>query len=348
MTREIEGRKIKPPIFFEFWKVFEENKLKGKKVNNPIKKKKKVIKTIFDYRNRNNNNDINSKNILNTNFKNKKNKEDNINKIMNRLPTKNEFPEINFNKDEQIKNLSESEIYEMFLKLKRNTPVELNNLTYKKAIKKDKRSFCQYYISLIQTKHLLFFSLLPAFDYNSRIIKIFLFFFNFTVNFIVNAFFFNDDTMHKIYSDKGSFNFIYNIPQILYSALISGFINALIRGLALTGPIFITLKEKTNKGNIKEKAKETKKIIKIKLFLFFAVNLILLITFWFYLGCFCAVYKNTQIHLIKDTLISFGTSMLYPFILYFFPGIFRIPALNDKKKDKEFMFKISKAIQLLI
>ena len=236
----------------------------------------------------------------------------------------------------------------MFLKLKRNTPVELNNLTYKKAIKKDKRSFCQYYISLIQTKHLLFFSLIPAFDYNSRIIKIFLFFFNFTVNFIVNAFFFNDDTMHKIYSDKGSFNFIYNIPQILYSALISGFINALIQGLALTGPIFITLKEKTNKGNIKEKAEETKKIIKIKLFLFFAVNLILLITFWFYLGCFCAVYKNTQIHLIKDTLISFGTSMLYPFILYFFPGIFRIPALNDKKKDKEFMFKISKAIQLLI
>ncbi len=60
------------------------------------------------------------------------------------------------------------------------------------------------------------------------------------------------------------------------------------------------------------------------------------------------MYKNTQIHLIKDTLISFGTSMLYPFILYFFPGIFRIPALNDKKKDKEFMFKISKVIQLLI
>ena len=51
---------------------------------------------------------------------------------------------------------------------------------------------------------------------------------------MVNALFFNDDTMHKIYEEKGSFDFIYNIPQILYSSLISGFINGLIRTLAVT------------------------------------------------------------------------------------------------------------------
>ena len=144
LTTEIDGKIIKRPIFYDFWKVFEENKWKGKKVNNPIKKKKKAIKTIFDYRN--NNDDINTRNILNVKYKIKKNTLDNNNNIINKLPTKNEFPKINYNKDELIKDLSESEIYEMFLKLNRNTPIELNNLTYKKAIKKDKRSFCQYYI----------------------------------------------------------------------------------------------------------------------------------------------------------------------------------------------------------
>ena len=40
--------------------------------------------------------------------------------------------------------------------------------------------------------------------------------------------------MHKIYEEKGSFGYIYNIPQIIYSSLISGFIDGLIQELALT------------------------------------------------------------------------------------------------------------------
>ena len=95
------------------------------------------------------------------------------------------------------------------------------------------------------------------------------------------------------------------------------------------------------------KKEKTVKIIKIKLILFFIINFAFIILFWFYLVCFCAVYKNTQIHLIKDTAFSFLTSMIYPLIIYFLPGIFRLVALNDKKKDKEFMFKFSKALQLL-
>ena len=38
----------------------------------------------------------------------------------------------------------------------------------------------------------------------------------------MNAIFFNDETMHKIYEDEGSFNLIYNLPQIIYSSIISG------------------------------------------------------------------------------------------------------------------------------
>ena len=69
--------------------------------------------------------------------------------------------------------------------------------------------------------------------------------------------------------------------------------------------------------------------------------------FWYYISCFCAVYKNSQIHLIKDTLISFGFSMLYPFALCILPGIFRIPALRADKSDKECLYKFSKILQLI-
>ena len=107
-------------------------------------------------------------------------------------------------------------------------------MNYKKALKLDKRSYTQYYISLLRNNHLLIFSFLPNKDFNSRIIKAFLFFFYFAVHFTINALFFNDNTIHEIYQDKGNFNFIYQIPQIIYSSLISGIINALIKYLSLS------------------------------------------------------------------------------------------------------------------
>ncbi len=63
--------------------------------------------------------------------------------------------------------------------------------------------------------------------------------------------------------------------------------------------------------------------------------------FWYFIACFCAVYKNTQIVLVKDTLLTFGLSMLYPFGLNLLPGIFRLPALKAEKKDKKCLYKIS-------
>ena len=94
---------------------------------------------------------------------------------------------------------------------------EKNSLTYELAIQVDRRTYCEYYISLLKTKHIFMFSFINNKDYNSRIIKIDLFFINFVIYYFVNALFFTDNTMHKIYEDKGSFNFIYQLPQIIYS-----------------------------------------------------------------------------------------------------------------------------------
>jgi len=48
---------------------------------------------------------------------------------------------------------------------------ELNQLSYKFALLYDNRTYCQYYTSLIKTKHNLIFSFFYSKDYNSRIIK---------------------------------------------------------------------------------------------------------------------------------------------------------------------------------
>ena len=101
---------------------------------------------------------------------------------------------------------------------------ELNNLSYNEALKIDKRTYFQYYLSLLRTKHILIFSFYTYTDYNSKLIKIILFLFSFSLSFTINALFFNKATLHKIYEDQGKYNFIYQIPNILYSTIISYFI----------------------------------------------------------------------------------------------------------------------------
>ena len=72
-----------------------------------------------------------------------------------------------------------------------------------------------------------------------------------------------------------------------------------------------------------------------------------MIFFWYFIVCFCAVYKNTQMILIKDTLISFALTMVYPFGLNLLPGMFRIPALRAQKKDKKCLYNVSSIIALI-
>ena len=88
---------------------------------------------------------------------------------------------------------------------------ELNSLSYEEVIKLDHRYYYEYYLSLLKNNHPLIFSFVFHNYYYSKIIKIFLFFF-FSLNFTINASFFTDDIMHKIYQDKGKYNFLYQIP----------------------------------------------------------------------------------------------------------------------------------------
>ena len=151
--------------------------------------------------------------------------------------------------------------------------------------------------------------------------------------------------MHKIYQDKGKYNLLFQIPQILYSALISRFIDTLIKNLALYQDNIIELKQERRKNIFKEKYVRTLNIIKIKIILFFVLAFIILLCFWYYIICFCGIYANTQIHLIKDTIISLLTSLIIPFFINLIPGIFRILALRMEKSSGKYLYKFSSFLE---
>ncbi len=207
------------------------------------------------------------------------------------------------------------------------------------AFKYDKRTFLQYYISLLLSKHILLFSFYPVDDYNIRIIKVTLFFFAFDIYFAVNTFFFNDSTIHQIYEDGGEYNLSYFMPKILISFIISYFIISFIRYFSLSERFLIDLKNERD-----DIIQKTKRCLIIKYIIFYVLSFIFLTFFWFYLSSFCAIFQNTQIYIIKNTFISFGISILFPFIYELLPCVLRIYSL---KKRNEFIYKLSKIIQLV-
>ena len=89
------------------------------------------------------------------------------------------------------------------------------------------------------------------------------------------------------------------------------------------------------------------KKLRIEIILYFLFSTIFLLLFWYYISIFCAIYVNTQSHLIKDTLISITTSFISPFVINLIPGMLRIPSLYKKKNKKNYLYGISKIIQMI-
>ena len=109
----------------------------------------------------------------------------------------------------------------------------------------------------------------------------------------MNVFFFSDATMHKIFLDYGKYNFVQQIPQILYSSIISQIIEVFLCFLSLTDTHIYEIKS-LNITNMNEKNKKIIKEIfgriKKKLLCYFLFTFIFFLGYWYVVACFCAVY----------------------------------------------------------
>ena len=313
-------------------KSFNTKNLKGKKsfnINNI-----KSGKTI-------NNNNLKSKKSINNNiFKSKKSINNNI------LISKSTLT----NKDLKSKKTYNNKINNKNNKIQKNillNDYEINSLNYKDAIKIDKRTYFEYYFSLLKRKQIILFAFYPNNDYNIVTIKISLFILSLSWYFTVNALFFTDDTMHNIYSNNGEFIIFNQLPKILLSAFISLTILKILKLLCISEYDILKIKREKKLIIAKKKSHDIKKCLYIKFLCFFILSFCFMVFFWYFITCFCAVYTNTQIILIKDILISYGITMIYPFLINLIPGIFRLTALIASKKDKEFVYRVGNLVAII-
>ena len=326
----------------------EENKL-----NPPIKKRSSMKKKSIILK-KDNNKSRNSKMILVKDSKtgarsigDEQNKVNNENIPLDVISIEEDEKKNKYQKnvkEKGEKNNIEQKIEKQSIKKTKNTnEIDFNEFNFDKALKYDKRTFIQLYLSYFRHKHPILYLFYN--DYNITVIKYILFLQSIGIHLCTNGLFFREGTMHHIYKDYGLFNFIYRLPFTLYSVIISFVVTFLFKRLALTQDCVIQYKNEVEKiENRNEAVKRASDIIKrykIKL-IFFVISIILiLVMFWFYIGCFCAVYRNTQFYLLKDSAIGFGISMFYPIGIFLAAVLLRIIAL---KKNYPIIYRISKIL----
>ena len=341
-TSLVSHTKIKaPPI----------KKVKIKNKDSFVNKKKKnfdnSLKTISKVEGELSNDTKNKFNILNNNIipknhsrSNKKSSIHKTNKIkMESIKINNKNTKTKFS-DKNIRDFSDKNLQNLNFQ-------ELNSLDYEEAIKIDKRTYKEYYCQLLRRRHIIMFTFFPINDYNLISFKFILFLIAISLYMIVNAFFFSSNRLHEIYKTNGRYNLILQIPQFIYSTLISTVINLILRQLSLSESNILAIKKENNLMRCYNRVKKIRFFLRIKFIFFICLTFLLIIFFWYYLSCFCAIYSNTQIILIKDVIGSICITMVYPFGAYLIPGFFRITALRAENHDKEGMYKFSRILSLL-
>jgi len=222
---------------------------------------------------------------------------------------------------------------------------ELNDLSFEKALKYDKRSFCKYYGYILLSSHIILNVLFIHNDYNLFVVKLGLLFMTFPINLTMNIFFYTSKSIKLNYMNAldDISTFWNNIDNSIYSSLLSTCFLIILKFICLTHGSVRALRTMRDVDKAQNKSICILRCIKIRITIYFILSFIFLIIFGFYVLCFCSVYENTQIELIKLTFTSWLISLIYPFIICFFTSIIRAIAL---KKQSSCFYKIKKILQL--
>ena len=224
---------------------------------------------------------------------------------------------------------------------------QLNNLDYDEACEMDQRGFFRTYFSVLMREHIILFTFFTCYDYNLFYIKMERFFILVCTQFTVNGLFFVHETMYKKYVEGEEFSFIQKIPQLLFTLIASHIIEVILCSLSMTDANIYEIKELPSKEKNSEKVLSIIDCMNRKLTGFFVFTFLLFLFYWYFISAFCAVYQNTQIIFLRDSGISFLTSLLDPFIIYGITTLLRVISLSTCcKKKLGCVYKLSDIIPI--
>ena len=272
------------------------------------------------------------------------------NKKTESVPEKANPPKGNKNEDKEVQQAKNN--YDILIPPSSNTTNvvkdivyrddELNCAEYKEAVAQDKRTFIQYYWSLLKMKQLCIFTFYTYTDHTLRLVKIALFILFLSFYFAFTALFFNDSIMRAIYIYKGNTDAAVHVTNIVLSSLCCLIMNYIVRFVALSERDINKIINDGNTDNRKSICHQTKQRLKIKTYILFVIAALLIGLCWYYVAAFCAVFKNSQGHYFINVLVAFIVCNIWPCVTSLIAPIFRLKSIHEK--NSECMYKFSQII----
>ena len=196
-------------------------------------------------------------------------------------------------------------------------------------------------------EHVFLLTFFAHYDYNLFYIKIERFLTSICIEMTMNGLFFVHESMHRKYVEGQEFTFVQKIPQLLFTLISANIIEVILCFLGMTDVHIYQIKNLPKIEKTGEKVYDIIDKIKRKLVAFFVFTFLLFLFNWYFISAFCAVYQNTQKIFIRDSAISFLTSMIEPFILYGVNNVLRyISLLLCCKRKLCCLYKLSDFIPI--
>jgi hypothetical protein len=187
---------------------------------------------------------------------------------------------------------------------------EINNVPYRQALRIDKRSICQIFISVFinEIGFLSLFLYRNPYSHLSLTISIYLF--ELLLDLTMNCFLYTDDVVSEKYHNNGELSMITSLSLSFISNIISSIIVFIISKLTnYVDIIEAIIKEVKNRRKYIENIKRLFKYIKIRLGLFYFFQLGLTVVMTYYLFIFCTVYHQSQGSIMVNYIIGALTSL---------------------------------------
>ena len=199
---------------------------------------------------------------------------------------------------------------------------ELDELDLLDAIKFDERSFCSFLYRVLKRK---IFFLVPFTDitvFEPFTLKLSWFILLISNFFFFNAIFFERKYVEYRYYTLEKINFNYFIKheiQIsLFSSIISSFIGIILSYLFSVKKQFVVcIRTIKDKSLFLLEVKKIMKCYKIKIVIFYIINIIGMLIFWYFCTAFCAIYLKTT----KAWFYAFIFTMIFATVIEFLYSI---------------------------
>ena len=193
------------------------------------------------------------------------------------------------------------------------TNENINELPFTQAILKDKRNFFQIFISVINQKIELVNLILGK--NKIKIILIYQYILSLLIEFFFNTFLYTDDVVSNKYHNNGKLEVIVTLSLSIISNIITSIILTFLNFSKGVEERLEQILEIKNEFSYLYAIQKFIRILKIRVFLYLIIEIILICLSFYYVAIFCIIYNNSQISLLINYFISLLESLILSIII---------------------------------